>query len=250
MHTPARGQQQRIGWLDCAAGASGDMLLGALVDAGVGIDVLADAVARLGTEPVQLHAHPVERHGIGATHVEVVAPADPAHRTWADVRALLDAADLPAPVAALAHDAFARLATAEGRVHRIDPDGVHFHEVGGLDAIADVVGAAAGLHALGLDRLTASTVRLGSGTTRGSHGLIPLPAPATLELLRAAEAPCEAGPAPYETCTPTGAALLAAAVDGYGPMPRMVVRAVGAGAGSRDLTELPNLLRLVIGDAA
>lgn len=237
----------RIGWFDCAAGASGDMLLGALVDAGADLGALNDAVARLGTEPIRLARSTVERNGLAAVKIDVYTPADAEHRTWSAVRALLDKAELPAAVAATAHDAFARLAAAEGRVHRIAPEDVHFHEVGALDAIADVVGVAAGLHLLGLDAVHASAVALGNGVSRGSHGLVPIPAPATLEVLREAGAPCYAGPSPREACTPTGAALLAAVVGSWGPMPALVPAAIGMGAGSRDLAEVPNIVRLVVG---
>jgi uncharacterized protein (TIGR00299 family) protein len=167
-------------------------------------------------------------------------------RSWADVRSLLTAADLPEPVQATALAVFERLAAAEAAVHRVDAEDVHFHEVGALDAIADVVGAAAGLHALGLERLTASTVSLGSGTTRGAHGPIPLPAPAVLELLRGA--PVTAGAVPAEMTTPTGAAVLATVVDGWGDLPSMTVERTGYGAGGRDPAELANVLRLVIGE--
>jgi pyridinium-3,5-bisthiocarboxylic acid mononucleotide nickel chelatase len=235
-----------IGWLDCAAGAAGDMLLGALVDAGVPVAVLQSAVDALGTEPVTLTASPVLRQGIGATKVDVHAPPSDTSRTWRDIRALLGSAPLADPVRTLALDAFARLARAEGRVHRIDPEEVHFHEVGALDAIADVVGTAAGLHALGLTSLVCSPVTVGSGRTRGAHGPIPVPAPAVLEILREAAAPIAPGPAPYEMCTPTGAALLAAAAT-FGPLPPMRLATVGAGAGSRDLVEVPNILRLLTG---
>ncbi|MGD9990981.1 LarC family nickel insertion protein [Pseudonocardia sp.] len=245
MSVPARP----IAWIDCAAGAAGDMLLAALVDAGADLDVVADHVARLGVEPITLRRNEVERHGIGALKVDVDTAPDPEHRTWKAVRVVLDAAGLPEPVATLAHDAFARLAAAEARVHRTTPDDVHFHEVGALDAIADVVGVATALHLLGLHSVHASPVALGSGTSRGSHGLVPIPAPATLEVLRVAGAPCYAGPAPREMCTPTGAALLAAAVTSWGPMPHMVPRAIGVGAGTRDLAEVANVVRVVVGDA-
>ena len=238
-----------IGWLDCAAGASGDMLLGALVDAGVPVGTLQAAVDAVGVEPIELRVSTVERHGIGATKVDVHAP-DPAHgRTWADVRRLLAAAELADEVRATAADAFARLARAEAAVHRTSPEEVHFHEVGALDAIADVVGAAAGLHALGLTALTAGPVTLGSGgTARAGHGVVPVPAPAVLGILAEAGAPVRGGPAPYEMCTPTGAALLAAAVTGWGPLPPMTPTGTGYGAGGRDPAELPNLLRLVLGE--
>ncbi len=237
-----------IGWLDCAAGASGDMLLGALVDAGAPLAAMQGAVDALGVEPVLLSAAQVTRQGLAATLVDVNAPRSTVTRTWANIRGQLESAEIPEPVRRTALDAFARLARAEGAAHRTSPEQVHFHEVGGLDAIADVVGVAAGLHALGLRRLVADTVALGSGMVRGEHGLIPVPGPAVLALLAEAGAPVWAGPAPYEMCTPTGAALLAATVSQWGPLPRLTITAVGTGAGSRELDEVPNVLRLVVGE--
>jgi uncharacterized protein (TIGR00299 family) protein len=237
-----------IGWLDCAAGASGDMLLGALVDAGVPVETLQAAVDAVAPERIRLRVSTVERHGIGAVKVDVDAADSNTRRTWADVRALLTATALPEKVRDLALDSFARLARAEAAVHRIDADDVHFHEVGALDAIADVVGVAAGLHALGLERLTAGPVTVGSGgTARSGHGVVPVPAPAVLGILAEAGAPVRGGPAPYEMCTPTGAALLAAAVSQWGPLPELVPVRTGVGAGGRDPAELPNVLRLVLG---
>ena len=237
-----------VGWWDCAAGASGDMMLGALVDVGVPLSTVQSAVDALGV-PVGLTATEVTRHGIGATQVTVVAEAENVERTWADIRELLEAATLDDGVRALALATFARLAAAEAGVHRTTAEAVHFHEVGGLDAIADVVGVAAGLVSLGLSATTASTVALGHGTAaRGRHGLVPVPGPAVLALLAEAGAPVQAGPAPYEMCTPTGAALLASTVSGWGSLPAMRVIRVGAGAGGRDPAEVPNLLRLVIGE--
>ncbi|MFL6138896.1 MAG: nickel pincer cofactor biosynthesis protein LarC [Frankiaceae bacterium] len=240
----------RLAWLDCGAGASGDMLLGALVGAGVPLPTLQSAVDAIGVGPVRLTAHEVTRAGIAATKVDVLCTDDATTRTWRDVRALLAAAGLAGPVHALAHDAFARLAVAEAAVHRTDPDDVHFHEVGALDAIADVVGVAAGFVALGADRVAAGTVTVGSGTARGAHGTLPVPVPAVLELLRAAGAPMQGGPVAHEMCTPTGAALLATVVGSWGPMPAIRVDAVGAGAGERDIAGLPNALRLVVGAPA
>ncbi len=169
-----------IGWLDLAAGASGDMLLGALVDAGVPLDVPAAAVAALPVEQIRLVTEPVTRHGLGATRVHVLAPESSTARTWADVAALLIDAPLPEPVRSRALAVFERLAVAEGRVHRMPPEEVHFHEVGALDALADVVGVVAGFGHLGLSRLTASPVALGSGSARGAHGVVPIPGPAVL----------------------------------------------------------------------
>jgi len=237
-----------IGWLDCTAGASGDMFLGALIDAGAPVEAIRQAIGALGTEPIQLEVAAVHRQGIGATKVDVRAPRSNLTRTWGHIRRQLEDADLPEPVRHTALEAFARLAGAEAAVHRTTPEQVHFHEVGALDAIADVLGTAAGVHALGITAVTASTVTLGTGMARGEHGLLPVPGPAVLELLREAGAPVWAGPAPYEMCTPTGAALLSALATTWGPMPAMSVRRVGVGAGSRDLDELPNILRLVLGE--
>lgn len=237
-----------IGWLDLAAGASGDMLLGALVDAGVPLDVPAEAVAALPVEPVRLVTEQVTRHGLGATRVHVQAPPSDTHRTWSDVRALLTGSALPPPVRDGALAVFERLAVAEGRVHRLHPDEVHFHEVGALDALADVVGVVACLEYLELDRLTASPVALGSGSARGAHGVVPIPGPAVLELL--AGVPVHAGAVPAEMCTPTGAALLAARVDEWTSLPALRVERVGTGAGGRDPAELPNVVRLVLGEPA
>lgn len=235
-----------IGWLDLSAGASGDMLLGALVDAGVPLDVLAEAVAALPVEQVRLVAEQVTRHGLGATRVHVHTPGSDRHRTWADVRQLLADADLPDAVRDGALAVFERLAVAEGRVHRVPAAEVHFHEVGALDALADVVGVVAGLEHLELSALTASPVALGSGSARGAHGVVPIPGPAVLELLTGV--PVTAGAVPAEMCTPTGAALLAARVTGWGPLPAMRVEHVGTGAGGRDPEELPNVVRLVLGE--
>jgi uncharacterized protein (TIGR00299 family) protein len=235
-----------IGWLDCRAGVSGDMLLGALVDAGAELGVLQAAVDAIGVEPVVLRAEQVQRAGLGALRVHVEVTDTATTRTWADVRDLLTAAALAEPVRETALAVFARLAAAEAAVHRVAVEDVHFHEVGALDAIADVVGAAAGLHALGLSSLTASTVSLGSGSTRGAHGPLPVPAPAVLELLRGA--PVSAGPVPAEMTTPTGAAVLATVVDGWGDLPPMSVLRTGSGAGGRDPAEVANVLRLVVGE--
>ncbi|MFW3169803.1 nickel pincer cofactor biosynthesis protein LarC [Geodermatophilus sp. CPCC 206100] len=236
-----------IGWLDLAAGASGDLLLGALVDAGVPLDVPAAAVAALPVESVRLVPEQVSRHGLGATRVHVQAPPSTEHRTWADVRALLTAADLAPAVQDGALAVFERLARAEGRVHRVAPEEVHFHEVGALDALADVVGVVAAFEHLRLDRLTASPVALGSGSARSAHGVVPVPAPAVLELL--AGVPVHAGPVPAEACTPTGAALLATRVEEWTTLPPMRVQRVGVGAGARDPEQLPNVVRLVLGEA-
>jgi pyridinium-3,5-bisthiocarboxylic acid mononucleotide nickel chelatase len=239
-----------LAWFGCEAGASGDMFLGALVDAGAPLDVMQAAVDAVGVEHVGLRSREVTRAGLAAIKVEVRAPRSDVVRTWGNIRGLLETADLDDAVRGRALDVFARLARAEAAAHRVSPEQVHFHEVGALDAIADVVGSSAGLHALGVERAVASAVAVGSGMVRSEHGLLPVPAPAVLSVLAEADAPIHAGPIALEMCTPTGAALLAATVTGWGGLPPMRVRAVGAGAGTRDHDAVPNVLRLVLGEPA
>jgi uncharacterized protein (TIGR00299 family) protein len=170
------------------------------------------------------------------------------HRTWVEVERLLNEAGLHEDVRSLAHDVFCRLAEAEGRVHGQPAEQVHFHEVGALDAIADVVGVCAGIVHLGLQRVVVSRVSVGGGSVGSEHGRLPVPPPAVVELLRGV--PSAGGPVDMELCTPTGAALLATLADGWGPQPPMNVTAVGVGAGSRDPEGHANVLRLLVGDDA
>ncbi|HVF19685.1 MAG TPA: nickel pincer cofactor biosynthesis protein LarC [Mycobacteriales bacterium] len=237
----------RIGWFHCASGASGDMVLGALVDAGVPVEHLQEVLDGLPVERVTLSAETVTRQSLGATLVHVAVERSTVVRTWPHVRDLIESADLPEPVRRTALDVFERLALAEAAIHRTSAELVHFHEIGGLDAIADIVGAAAGLHHLGLDAVAASPIATGMGMTRSDHGMLPVPTPAVLEVLRGV--PVYSGGVPYELCTPTGAAILSGVVTTWGELPAMTVDRVGTGAGTRDLDEMPNVLRLVIGEA-
>ncbi|MBC7277693.1 MAG: nickel pincer cofactor biosynthesis protein LarC [Nocardioides sp.] len=238
-------------WVDVSSGASGDMLLGALVGAGVPLSVITSAVDAVAPEPVRLAAEAVTRGALAATrcHVEIADSAH--HRTWTDVRALLAGAALDASVRDLALQVFERLAVAEGAVHGIPPEEVHFHEVGALDAIADVVGVCAGFAHLGATEVVVSPVAVGSGSVRAAHGVLPVPPPAVARLLTGipsfAGAP---GHPAMELCTPTGAALLATLATGYGPQPPMTTRTIGVGAGSRDPEGWSNTIRLLIGDPA
>ena len=234
-----------IGWVDATAGASGDMLLGALLDAGVPLEVVATAVAAVAPEAVALAPEPATRGGLRATRCRVVAADSTTARSWADVRALLDAAALDPQVRDLARTAFSRLAAAEAAVHGTSADEVHFHEVGALDAIADVVGVCAGFVHLGLDEVVLSPVAVGSGRVGAAHGSLPVPVPAVVELLRGV--PSAAGPGEQESCTPTGAALLTTLATSTGPQPPMAVERVGLGAGGRDPVSHPNVLRLLVG---
>ncbi|HET6699426.1 MAG TPA: nickel pincer cofactor biosynthesis protein LarC [Nocardioidaceae bacterium] len=237
-----------IGWVDASSGASGDMLLGALVGAGVPVAVIADAVHAVAPEHIALTPETVTRNGFAATRCHVEVADSLVRRTWTDIAGLLAGADLADGVRRRAHHAFTRLAEAEAHVHGTTPDQVHFHEVGALDAIADVVGVCAGLEHLALDELVVSPVAVGSGTIEGAHGLMPVPPPAVAELLRGV--PSYAGPVPMEMCTPTGAALLTSNATSFGPQPPMAVREIGGGAGGRDPAGHANVLRLFLGEAA
>jgi uncharacterized protein (TIGR00299 family) protein len=237
----------RVGWLDLGSGVSGDMLLGALVGAGVPPATLSAALEPLGL-PITLRREEVRRGGLAAVRVHVDVPAeDQPHRTWADVRVLLDR--LAEPLRSSASDVFAALARAEAAVHGVPADDVHFHEVGALDAVADVVGVCAGVADLGLDRLVASPIALGSGSVRTAHGRLPVPGPAVLALLADASAPAHGGPAGEELATPTGVALVTSLASGYGPLPPMRPTRTGTGAGGRDPADRPNVVRLVVGEA-
>jgi uncharacterized protein (TIGR00299 family) protein len=241
-----------LAYLDCFAGIAGDMTLGALLDAGGDLDELRAGLAGLPVGPFRLEVEAVERGGIGATQV-TVRPQGPARdepplRTWSELRGALEGAGLPDPVRARALAVLTRLAEAEGRVHRVPPEEVRFHELGVLDTVVDVVGVALLLHQLGVEEVWASPVALGSGTVGSAHGRLPVPGPAVLELLRGV--PVRGGGVAAELTTPTGAALLAATASGYGDLPELRVAAVGYGAGARRHAELPNLLRVVLGERA
>jgi pyridinium-3,5-bisthiocarboxylic acid mononucleotide nickel chelatase len=238
-------------WVDASAGASGDMLLGALLGAGVPLEVVQHAVDAIAPEPVTLAPETVSRHGFAATRCRVEVADSVHHRSWRDIRVLLARADLDEEVRERATSTFERLAVAEARVHGADPLDVSFHEVGALDAIADVVGVCAGFAWLaehvGGD-VTVSPVAVGSGTVQGAHGTMPVPPPAVAELLRGV--PSLAGPGQAESCTPTGAALLTTLADAWGPQPAMTVAEIGVGAGGRDPDTHANVLRILTGDTA
>jgi uncharacterized protein (TIGR00299 family) protein len=213
-----------IAWIDGTTGVSGDKFLGALLDAGFPAEALADTLALLDLGDFDLAVERVTR-GISGTHV-VVEPAQHQHgRTWRDIREMLESSPLPAPVLARALKAFTLIAEAEATVHGVDVDDVHFHEVGAVDSIVDVVGVAAGLEALGVERLTINLIATGSGTVETAHGTLPIPAPATARLL--VGLPVAATSVEGELTTPTGAALVRAFAGGFGPLPPMLVEGVG-----------------------
>ncbi|MCA1689677.1 MAG: nickel pincer cofactor biosynthesis protein LarC [Actinobacteria bacterium] len=240
----------RLAYVDAIGGLAGDMLLGALLDAGADPDRVRDGLRRLGPPGLDLVTAVEHRQGIAACRVVAVvgedAGPDAPRRTWADVRVLLDAAELPPRVRTRARAVFAALARAEGRVHGVAPETVHFHEVGALDAIGDVCGIVLALEDLGVDELAFSSVPVATGgLVDSAHGRLPLPAPATLELLRGA--PLHGVPGSVELVTPTGAAVVGALAVEFGPLPAMRLESVGYGAGARDLADRPNLVRVLVG---
>jgi pyridinium-3,5-bisthiocarboxylic acid mononucleotide nickel chelatase len=236
-------------WFDCSAGASGDMILGALLDAGASPEAVQRAFDAVVPGGVRLRVERVLRCGLSAAKAHVETDPDPAPRTWLSIRELLARAALPEPVREQAQSVFRRLALAEAAVHGIAADDVHFHEVGALDAIGDVVGVCTAAHDLGIRTVTATALTLGSGRARTAHGELPVPVPAVLRLLADHGAPARSGGFPHEMCTPTGAALILSMCSGWGPMPELRVLGVGVGAGTRDLPSAPNVVRLVLGSA-
>lgn len=239
----------RIAWFDASAGASGDMILGALVDAGVPFEELAGLPARLGLEGVTVERGEVRRGVFRAVKVDVrVAGGPQPHRHLSSILALLEAADLPAGARARARAAFTRLGEAEAEVHGTSIEKVHFHEVGAADALVDIVGGCLGLEWLGVERVHASPLAVGSGTVEAEHGVLPVPAPATARLLARAGAVVDLAPLEGERLTPTGAALLTTWVEDWAPPPPFRVTAQGTGAGGRDPADRPNVLRVLVGE--
>lgn len=224
------------------------MLLGALVDAGLDVGILAGAVDGLGLDGVSIRAEKVRRAGLAATKVHVDTARDHAHRSLSKIEGMIEGADLEAGVKDASLRVFRRLGEVEALAHGIPIERVHFHEVGALDAIADIVGSCAGLHAMGVERIHCSPLNLGSGTVAAAHGTLPVPAPATARLVEGLPTYAE-GPS-VELTTPTGAALAATLSDAFGPLPAMRIAASGYGAGTGDFPGHANLLRVLLGEGA
>jgi hypothetical protein len=233
---------------DCVSGVAGDMTLAALVSAGWPVAELQALPTRLGLEGVTIEVTDVRRGPFAAKHVDVRSNEKQPHRHLHHIDAILDRADLSASVRDRAKAVFRRLAEAEAEVHGSTVQKVHFHEVGAVDAIVDIVGVLSGLESLGITSVSASVLPLGRGSVDSQHGRIPVPAPATALLLRGA--PVVGGPVDGELVTPTGAALLMTLASSWGDPPAMLMAAVGTGAGTRDFPAHPNILRLLIGERA
>jgi len=234
----------KIAYFDLIAGASGDMILGALMDAGLPEDRLREGLTALKINDFELAIQRVDKNGFSATKVDVLVKDDVSARHLPDIEAIITNSALPNPIQEKSIAIFKRLGEVEARIHGTALDEVHLHELGGVDTIVDVVGTLLGLEILGIDKVFASPVPLGRGFVRGAHGQIPLPAPATLALLKGI--PVVGSPIEKETVTPTGAVLLTSLAASFGPIPVMTLDSVGYGAGGRDLP-IPNILRVLIG---
>lgn len=241
----ASGPTPTVAWFHCFSGIAGDMALGALIDAGADVDELRTMLGRLPVDGWSIETETVLRAGIAGTKVHVHTDDAAPARSAAVVAAIIAEAHLPDRVHRRALATIGALAEAEGRLHRRPPASVHLHEVGGLDAIIDVVGTCIALELLGVDEVASSAVADGTGTVRAAHGVLPVPVPAVVSLL--AGAPTYGLDIARELTTPTGAALLAANVVEWGVMPAMTIERSGYGAGTAELGDRPNLTRVVIG---
>jgi pyridinium-3,5-bisthiocarboxylic acid mononucleotide nickel chelatase len=238
----------RSAYFDCFSGISGDMVLGALVDAGAGLAAIEAELRKLGLPGWKISAEKVKRRDLFATHVKVESHEHHPHRGLSEILRMIDAAGLAPRAAGRARQIFARLGEAEAKVHQVSVDKVHFHEVGAVDSIVDIVGAAIGFELLGIDEFACSKLDVGGGVVKTAHGLLPVPAPATAELLRGA--PAYSSGIERELVTPTGAAIATTLSTRYAEIPPMTLRSIGYGAGSNDLAEKSNVLRILIGESA
>ncbi|MHB1420535.1 MAG: nickel pincer cofactor biosynthesis protein LarC, partial [Bacillota bacterium] len=232
-------------YFDCFSGISGDMCLGALLDAGLDLLELEDHLKTLPLEGYNIRVEKVVSSGIAASslHVEVLTPQPARHLQ--DIKDIIEQSSLPATVKNKAVVIFQRLAEAEARIHGTTPDHVHFHEVGAVDSLVDIIGSLIGLHLLGITKVMSSPLPLGKGFVQCQHGMLPVPAPAVLELLKGI--PVYQGETAAEMVTPTGAVIVSSLADYFGPMPEMMISKIGYGAGKRTLPH-PNLLRVILGE--
>ncbi len=234
-----------IAYFDCFSGISGDMTLGALIDLGVPTDWLKDNLLKLPLNGFDLSVSTVHRHGVRAKYAQVEVLEHHHSRHYSDIIALINNSPLNTSVKERSLDIFDRIASAESHIHGCSKDTVHFHEVGGIDAIVDIVGTALCIDYLKIDRVISSQIPLGKGFVSCQHGKLPVPAPATVEILKGI--PVYGTDIPHELVTPTGAAIITSLADGFEPIPGIKIDAVGYGAGTRDLEQRPNLLRIMIG---
>src|SRR5271154_679258 len=238
----------KLAYFDCFSGIGGDMTLGALVDAGCPVELLRSGLRGLDVPGWELTAEKVWKNGMAATYVRVKTEDTSKHRSLGAILEILEKSRLAPVVRQRASAIFQKLGEAEARVHDVPVEKIHFHEVGAVDAIVDIVGACIGFHALGIEKFACSPLNVGGGTAKMAHGVLPVPAPATARLLQGK--PTYSNGVQRELVTPTGAAIVATLCDGFGPQPAMSVNAIGYGAGTADLEEQPNVMRLMTGEAA
>lgn len=234
-----------LAYFDCFSGISGDMTLGAFVDLGVPVQWLAEELHKIPLSGFELSAAEVRVHGISAKRVKVDVPEESGSRNYSMIQTMILNSPLSQKVKDRGMAVFDRLATAEARIHNCPKSEVHFHEVGGVDAIVDIVGTALCLEFLDIDRIAVSKIPLGKGFVKCRHGMLPVPAPATLAILK--DIPVYGTEIPFEMVTPTGAAIVASLSDSFGKMPDMVIQKIGYGAGTYTFESIPNLLRISIG---
>jgi len=237
----------KIAYLDCFSGVSGDMFVGSLLDAGLPLEKLEKIISGLNLNGYGISAKKEERNSIFGTRFSVfLQEEDQEARHLKEIKEILKSSDLPLSVIEKCTLIFEKLAMTEGEIHHVSPDEVHFHELGAVDSIIDIVAAIAGVHLLGIEKLFASRIPVGTGTMTSAHGKIPVPSPATIALLRGIPVYCSGQD--VEMVTPTGAALVTSLCSSFGPMPPMTIDRVGYGVGSRTLADRPNLVRILIGN--
>jgi uncharacterized protein (TIGR00299 family) protein len=237
----------KILYFDCPMGISGDMCLGSLIDLGVDLRLILRGLKCLGLKGFEVKVRKEERHSISATSFRVVCGDSRKHRSFGHIKDMIGRSPLKDEVKGLSIDIFRTIAKAEGKIHGVPPLEVHFHEIGALDSIVDIVGASIAIDSLGIEMFCSSPIPLGSGWVSTMHGTLPIPAPATLEILKGV--PIGASDAPFELTTPTGAAIIKTLSRAYGAMPPMAVEGIGYGAGKKDFRERANVARVVLGEA-
>ena len=237
-----------LAYFDCFCGISGDMTLGAFIDIGVPLNWLKDSLEKLPLKDFDLSVESISRSGIKAQSVHVLTKDTSTSRHYSEIKALVQNSPLSQNVKEKSLEIFERLAIAESEIHGQPKEKVHFHELGGIDAIVDIVGTALCLEYLGIEKVVSSRIPLGNGFVSCQHGTLPVPAPATLSILKGI--PVYGTEIPYELVTPTGAAIIASIADSFEEIPDIIVEKTGYGAGKRDLKTIPNLLRIIIGTPA
>ncbi len=235
----------KTAYLDCFSGVAGDMFLGALLDLGADYELVRSGLDSMGLDYVQLRQKAVQKNGFRANQLQVIAPIETTHRGFSDIARMIRMSSIGQRAKDLAEAIFRRVAIAEAHVHGVSIEAVHFHEVGAIDSIADIVGTAIAWSSLGIEAAIASPIPTGTGKIHIAHGPVSLPAPATAELLKGI--PIVATDVPFEMTTPTGAAIVAELASGFGPLPAMTIERIGYGAGTRDFADRPNLLRILVG---